>query len=111
MRSLSELRGQNAEELRMKCVMDRLKYVKNKGARDLLMELGLVRNAVALDIRVRNILNKVGVQIPEGLEDNTKLYDLVQDDILGKICKPLGILGVEFDRMLYQNYETIMKTT
>jgi len=32
-------------------------------------------------------------------------------DVLTGICEPLGISGIELDRMLYQNYEEIMKMT
>jgi len=89
--------------------MDALKYVKNKGARDLLMELGVVRNALALDTRVQNVLQKVGIEMPKDLAGKTTLYDQIEDQILEEICKPLGISGVEFDRMLYQNYSSIIK--
>ena len=82
----------------------------SKSSRDLLMELGIVKNAIALDVRVQSILTKVGINIPKGVENNPKIYDEVENDILTKICKPLNLLGVEFDRMIYQNYEGIMST-
>lgn len=111
MQKLSEFKGPDAEQQRMKHVMDCFMYLKSKGARDLLKELSLVRNAIALDVRVQNVLRKAGIQVPEGLGGDAKLYDEVQDDILEKICKPLGISGIEFDRILYQNYDEIMKLT
>jgi hypothetical protein len=111
MLKLSEFGGSDAERLRMKYVMDCFTYVKSKGTRDLLMELGLVRNAIALDVRVQNVLKKVGIPVPEGLKGNAKLYGKVQDEIIEKICEPLGVSGIEFDRMLYQNYDEIMSTT
>ena len=73
------------------------------------MEAGLVRNAIALDVRIQNVLKKIGIKIPKGLETNPKLYNEVEKDVLLKICKPLGLLGIQFDRMLYQNYENIKK--
>ena len=36
-----------------------------------------------------------------------KLYDEIEKEILTKICKPIELSGVEFDRMLYQNYDKI----
>jgi hypothetical protein len=105
---LSEFQGPDRDKIRIKCVMNTLMYIKNKGARDLLMELGIVRNAIALDIRIQTILQKVGIQMPEGFQSNSRLYDELEKDILTKICAPLGIAGVAFDRMLYQNYEEIL---
>lgn len=106
---LSELKGSDADNSRIKAVMNTLMYIKNKGARDLLMELGLIRNAIALDVRIQTILQKVGIEVLKDFQNNSKLYDEIENDILTKICTPLGISGVEFDRMLYQNYEDIMK--
>lgn len=94
---------------KIKYLMKTLQYIQSKSARDFLMELGLVRNAIALDIRIQKILNEVGIELPKGFASNPKLYDEVEKDILLKICKPLGLLGVQLDRMLYQNYEEIME--
>jgi hypothetical protein len=104
-----QIEGRDADSFRIKTVMNTLMYIKNKGARDLLMELGLVRNAIGLDVRVQTILQKVGIKVPEGFQNNPRLYDDFENDILTKICAPLGITGVELDRMLYQNYDDIMK--
>ena len=86
-----------------------LACIKNKGARDLLMELGLVRNAIAFDTRIKNVLHKISIETPEHFENSSKLYNDAENDIISKICVPLGISGIELDRMLYQNYEEIMK--
>jgi hypothetical protein len=72
------------------------------------MELGLLKNAVAFDVRVRNVLDKMGIKTPKGFENDPKSYDTIESDILTEVCKPLGISGIEFDRMLYQNYDKIM---
>lgn len=109
LRRLSDFRGSNADKRRIKYVMKIFSYIKSKGARDYLMELGLVKDAIALDIRIQNIFNKIGIMIPKGFENNPKLYDEIESDILMKICKPIGISGIELDRILYQNYNDIVK--
>ena len=109
LRRLADFRGPNADKRRIKYVMKIFSYIKSKGARDYLMELGLVEDAIALDTRIQNIFNKIGIMIPKGFENNPKLYDEIENDILMKICKPIGISGIEFDRILYQNYDDIVK--
>ena len=106
---LKELSRFSSDKQKIDYVMHSLKYIKNKGARDLLMELGLVRNAIAFDSRIKNVFHKIGVKTPERFETSFKLYDEVENAILSKICMPLGISGIELDRMLFQNYEEIMK--
>jgi hypothetical protein len=108
LKRLSELEGLYADKRKIRYLMRIFKYIKSKSARDFLMELGIVRDAVALDIRVQNIFAKIGVRIPKGFEADPKIYDEIEKDILEKVCKYLKMSGVEFDRMLYQNYKSIM---
>jgi hypothetical protein len=108
MMKLAEMKGPDNDKIRIRYVMDCFMYIKNKGARDLLMELGLVKNAIALDARIQAIFQKVGIQMPK-ISGDLKLYEEIENEILTKICKPLGLLGIEFDRMLYQNKKEIMK--
>ena len=108
LKRLSEFEGPYADRRKIKYLMKIFKYLQSKSARDFLMELGIVRDAIALDIRVQNIFAKIGVQIPKGFEANPKLYDEIEKDMLEKVCKHLNLSGVEFDRMLYQNYRSIM---
>lgn len=105
---LSDIKGEDAERRRIERMM-RFKYIKNKCSRDFLMELGLVRNAVGLDDRIQKIFGKVGIELPKGCISNRNLYNEIEKDILTGICEPLNLLGVEFDRMLYQNKDDIMK--
>jgi hypothetical protein len=105
---LAEMKGPDNDKIRIRYVMDCFMYIKNKGARDLLMELGLVKNAVALDARIQAIFQKIGIQMPK-ISSDLKLYEEIENEVLTKICKPLGLLGIEFDRMLYQNKKEIMK--
>jgi len=108
LKRVSELEGPYADKRKIKYLMRIFKYIQSKSARDFLMELGIVRDAVALDIRVQNIFAKIGVRIPRGFVSDPKLYDEIEKDILEKVCKYLKMSGVEFDRMLYQNYSNIM---
>jgi len=108
LRRLSEYDGSEADKWRIEHMM-RFKYIKSKGARDFLMELGLVRNAIALDTRIQDIFDKIGIQFPKEFVSNPQIYDEVERDILERICKPLGVTGVELDRMLYQNKDRIVK--
>jgi hypothetical protein len=106
--TLSQLNGPHAERRRVKYVMKVLRYFKSKSSRDFLMEQGLVRNSIALDIRVINVLKKVGIRIPNAVRSDIHIYDRVEADLLTYLCKPLGITGVEFDRLVYQNYKAIL---
>jgi hypothetical protein len=106
---LNKLANFQEDRDRVQYVIDSFKFIKNKGARDLLMELGMVRDALALDVRMQNVLGKLGIEYPKDFS-NPKVYDRVERDILLKVCKPLGISGMELDRILYQNYKEIMDT-
>jgi hypothetical protein len=105
---LSEFKEKNSDQERIRYLMKNFKYLQSKSARDYLMELGLIQNAIALDVRIRTILTKVGISPPKGFENNHRLYDQIEKDLLNHICVPLELSGVEFDRMLYQNYENIL---
>ena len=105
---IEELSCKNEDITKIKYFMNNFKYIGSKSARDYLMGLGLVKNTVALDVRIQNIFNKIGIKLPKGFENNPKIYDEIEKDILTKICQPLGLDGIQFDRMLYQNYDEIM---
>ncbi len=107
---MSEFETKNSEKLKIKFLMGLFAFLKSKGARDYLLELGLIENAIALDSRVQSVFKSVGISFPEGYETDPTLYDEIEQDILLKICKPLNLSGIEFDRMLYQNKDEILKT-
>lgn len=109
LKRLSEFKGKNGDIRKIKYFMKIFRFIQSKNARDNLMKLGLVKNAVALDSRIKKIFKKVGIQLPKGFENNPTLYDKIEEDILTKICQPLGLYGIQFDRMLYQNYKEIME--
>lgn len=96
------------EDMRLDAIQNDLKYIKLKGARDLLAELGLVTRIIALDIRIMNILNRLGANLPESVTSDPNLYALVQDEIIRDVCDPMQITGVAMDRILYRNYNEIM---
>jgi len=88
---------------------DNFSYIKLKGTRDLLIELGMVTNAVALDIRIQNIMNNLSIKITKDFVNNRKIYEKVESDILENICIPLNIKGCKLDRIFYQHYDDIMR--
>lgn len=101
--------GRNETRRKIKYFMKIFHFVKSKSSRDFLMALGLIKDAIALDIRVQNILKKVGVRVPKGLVGNSEIYDEAEKELLNRLCKPLRLSGVQFDRMIYQNYDKIKK--
>jgi len=112
LRKVSTFGGGSETKREAAYLMKIFEYMGSKSSRDFLMELGMVRDAVALDVRVQNTLRKkIGIRIPKGLENNPEKYDDVEHDLLIKICQPLRMSGVEFDRMLYQSYDQINAMT
>lgn len=100
---LSKFQGSNGDKKKIDYLKNNFRYLKDKGARDFLMGLGLIENAIALDSRVKGILGKCGIKI-EG-----KTYDEIEMDVLDKICRPIGLSGIQFDRLIFQNYIEINK--
>ena len=99
----------NSDLRKVKYLMKIFKYIKSKGARDYLMGMGICTNTIAIDIRIQNIFKSVGLRIPTTALNNQSIYDTVEKEIVTKICKPLRIEPVKFDRILYQNYDSILK--
>ena len=64
----------------------------------------IVKNALAFDTRVQNILQEMGIELPKDFSGNPVLHAKIEKEILEKVCEPLEISGVMLDRMLYQNY-------
>lgn len=91
------------EEERIERVMRDLSYIKQKGARDLLAELGLAQNIIALDARVLGVLRSLGANVPKATPSDPAQYKAIQQDLFTLVCEPLGITGVELDRILYWN--------
>jgi hypothetical protein len=110
--SLSAIKGKAAELERVSFFTDskNFMYLKNKSARDLLMGLGMNRNTLAIDIRIQNIFSLHGITLPDqkGL-NNKQIYAETENEIIEKICRPLSIEPIIFDRILFQNYDSILK--
>ncbi len=96
------------ENWRVAIVGDDLSYVKNKGARDLLIGLGLLRDAVALDSRLVKVLRYVGVDLPKDITTNKPKYKALEREIIEKVCVPCGITGGHLDRILFGKYKEIV---
>jgi hypothetical protein len=75
-------------------------YYGKKGARDTLIELGLAKECLALDARILGLLDKVGVEIKRGSLDRD--YERIEQELVEKVAKPLGISGARLDRVLFQ---------
>ena len=109
LKRIAEFTGRNESKRKVRYLMKIFQYVKSKGARDMLMGLGLVRDAIALDVRVQKVLEKVCIKLPKGFASQPDIYDEIETDLISKLCKPLKISGIQFDRMIYQNYDEIMQ--
>jgi thermostable 8-oxoguanine DNA glycosylase len=83
-----------------------LQYYGEKGARDLLIELGLAKKCLALDVRILGLLKEVGVKVKKGSLDRN--YERIEEELIKKVAEPLGISGGQLDRILFQNAADIM---
>lgn len=105
---LADIKGKNAELERVIVLINNFKYLKNKSARDFLMGLGINKNTLALDIRIQNIFEHIGLPLPDQTELGKKsIYAATEKDIIENICIPLNIQPVVFDRILFHNYDKI----
>ncbi|MEX6689678.1 hypothetical protein QTN47_19390 [Danxiaibacter flavus] len=110
LQELADIKGETAEVQRVHFLTSNFKYIKNKSARDFLMGLGINRNTVAIDIRIQNIFKRFGLPLPSQAELSRRIiYEAAEKNIVDKICKPLNIEPVQFDRILFQNYDSILK--
>jgi hypothetical protein len=79
-----------------------------KGARDFLTTgFGLVKDHIALDSRILNVLHLVGVKIPARGKLNSTKYDALERMLLEQVCRPLGVSGADLDQLLFKNYRDI----
>jgi thermostable 8-oxoguanine DNA glycosylase len=109
--NIAAVTGPHRDYRRVKRLMDvRLAYLSSKGARDFLMGQGIVHDAIALDIRVMNVLEAVDIHIPKDVTSNPRSYDRTEAELLEELCKLLGMRGVEFDRIIFNNYDQIART-
>lgn len=90
---------------RAKYLSEKLHYYKKKGSRDILIELRLASDCMALDQRLKNILVGVGGQIRGSVD---RQYEQIERELLERVAKPSGLSGGELDRILFQNYPDLM---
>ena len=96
------------EAWRIAVVADDLSYVKNKGARDLLIGLGLVKRAIAFDTRLVSVLTHLGAQLPPDLAMSKPKYKALETELIEKVCEPCSISGGYFDRILFAKAKSIV---
>ncbi len=106
-RYLKLLAAEPSERERVKHVWRDLAYIKNKGARDLLIELDLGRSLITLDVRALNVLKWAGAKLPEKVQSNPAQYEALESAVLREVCARVGLTGAEFDRIIYWNYEEL----
>jgi len=109
MNEIGNYKGDTAEMDRILFFTKHFKFIKNKSARDFLMSLGMNFNNIAIDIRIQNIFSHLGLKLPDGNKLNNKsIYEKAENEIIEKICIPLNIMPIYFDRILFQNYSDII---
>lgn len=85
-------------------LQEELKYYGNKGARDTLIDLRLAKDVMALDARIFGLLRKVGVKVSPD-----DIYRQIEEELIEKVARPLGLTGAVLDRVLFRNYDRILK--
>lgn len=85
-----------------------LAMVAEKGARDLLMGLGLLRNSIALDARVMRVLREAKLTDEEKAPSDRATYAALEREVIAEIAAPLNIEPVVVDRTLYQRTDEVI---
>lgn len=97
-----------SEVWRVSIVSDEMSYIRNKGARDLLIGLGLAKNVIALDSRLQTVLKKLGAKLPDDLAANRLRYKAIERELLETVCQPCLITGAHLDRILFNKWKEII---
>lgn len=95
------------EAWRIGIVSDEMTYIRHKGARDLLIGLGLVEDAVAFDSRLQAVLKNLGAELPADLATNRVKYKMLEQELIAKVCIPCGVTGGHLDRILFRKWKEI----
>jgi len=83
----------------------KLAFYRTKGARDTLIELRLADDCMALDQRIKRLLEAVGARISGSVESQ---YERIEQELIERVAERCGLTGGELDRILFQNYGDIM---
>ena len=86
-------------------ISDNLAFYRKKGARDLLIELRMASDCMALDVRIKRILKEIKARVPKAVE---KHYEEIEKELIEKVAKPSRLSGGELDRILFRNYGDIL---
>jgi len=92
-------------EERIKFLTKTLAFYKKKGCRDILIDLRLATDSLALDRRLNRIVECLGAKVPRSLN---KHYEEIERELINKVAEPIGVSGGELDRALFQNYGDIL---
>ncbi|MCX7096399.1 MAG: hypothetical protein NTV43_00660 [Methylococcales bacterium] len=98
------------EAERVSAIIKDMSYIKNKGARDFLIGVGLIENAIAFDVRVKKVLELCGIELPNNLANNKSAYKELETELIDKVCRPLEVSGSVLDRILYQKNNEIVES-
>ncbi len=91
------------DEQRIARVSKDLAFVKLKGARDLLAEIGLAKDVIALDVRVLGVLRALGLPLAPNATSSPRSYAKLEALLLREVCAPERVAGVVLDRILFWN--------
>lgn len=98
----------DAENERVELTRALLSEVGPKGARDLLMGLGLHRNSIALDARVMGALRAARVTELKKAPSDREAYNALERMLIDEVAGPLKLEPIVVDRTLYwRNKEVI----
>ena len=92
------------KEAKVEYLSNELRYYKKKGCRDILIEFQLASDCLALDQRIRRVLEGVGVTVAGSID---RQYQQIEDELIKKVAEP-SLTGGQLDRILFQNYGDIM---
>ena len=100
LRKISEM---ESSEDKIDFIAQKFSYIKQKGARDFLTSgFGLVQDRIALDTRVLKELKQIGIkELPDKTPGKADYYRAIEEDLVTKICTPLGISGAQLDQLLF----------
>ena len=99
-----QIAKRKTEGERIEVLQNALQYYGNKVARDILIDLRLAENCIALDARIYGLLAKVGVKVSPD-----DIYKQIEKELIQKVATPLGMSGALLDRVLFQNYKRILE--
>lgn len=79
------------ERDRVAVVIREMGFMKLKGARDFLIGQGLLRDAMAFDVRVLGVLKAFGAMLPDDVTSNPVTYVRLETELLELVCRPAGV--------------------